>query len=878
MTDRREFLKQTAGASAALGIMPSIATPDTVPLPDTPPDMAPLQLPPPDQRLDLAPASWIWYPSTRTLPNTVVLFRRNIRLSAPLRKANGWVAADSRYLLVVNGHRVQWGPAPADPRRLEVDPLDLGELLTQGENVIAATVLSYGHGDGTHPIGKPGFICTLSIECVDGSTVELTTDSQWHCHLATSWPPGQYKRWYVRSLQEEFDARLYPYGWDSPGYLPGSAWVAAMPLSCPASLPPICSRYPDYLMDVIADRNVCCLLPRSIPLLREIAVPALRLRESFSIIWNRPPEEYFSMAPADAYEQIPFSGANENPHGAWQFQLARDRGIALTFEFSEQIVGFPEFTISAPPGTVVELLVHEAHSPGGPALLNTHFHAWARFICREGENHFRCFDFESLRWLQLHFHGAEGTIIVSQVGVLRRLYPWSHRPEIAVSEPPLQRLMDSCVNTLCNSAQETFVDGMGRERQQYSGDGSHQMHGAYLALGETRLPARFISTFSQGLMTDGFFFDCWPAYDRLARVMERQLDLTIWGPLLDHSVGFGFDCYHHYLYSGDLSQVSDAVVRLQRFVAYLHRIAGADGLLPVLNLGLPNVWIDHYAYKQQRHKQCAFNLYAAAMLRHAFAPLAFATGHAAWGTFARNFAGRIVEATQASFWNKNERLFVNNLPWREEEGETRMCDRSLATAVLFGLCPDDDTAASLDALASCPPTMGLSYPANAGWRYWALAEGDLTDVILKDFRTRWAVMDSVVLNNTVAETWAAQPDSGDLWSHCAIVPLYVTFMSLAGIRPTAPGFAQCTITPRPGTLDTLELTAHTARGDIVFRSRGQKGDRELRLRVPNGMEAELKLDSRETVALTPMPGRKEARYSHFDLPAGRETVLGLKFT
>ncbi len=456
--------------------------------------------------------------------------------------------------------------------------------------------------------------------------------------------------------------------------------------------------------------------------------------------------------------------------------------------------------------------------------------------------------------------------------------PGSHRPEITLSEPPLQRLMDACVNTLYNSAQETFVDGMGRERQQYSGDGSHQMHGAYLALGETRLPARFISTFSQGLMTDGFFFDCWPAYDRLARVMERQLDLTPWGPLLDHAVGFGFDCYQHYLYTGDVAQVAEAAVRLQRFVAYLHRIVGPDGLLPVLNLGLPNVWIDHNAFKQQRHKQCAFNLYAAAMLRHAFAPLAFATGHAAWGTFARDFAGRIVEATQASFWSENEHLFVNNLPWRKEEGETRMCDRSLATAVLFGLCPDDDTAASLNVLANCPPAMGLSYPANAGWRYWALAEGDLTDVILQDFRTRWAGMDSVLLNNTVSENWTAQPDSGDLWSHCAIVPLYVAFMSLAGIKPTAPGFARCTITPRPGSLEKLELTAFTVRGDIVFRSRGRRGDRELRLRVPDGMEAELKLDTRERVTLTPVPGKKYPRYSHFLLPAGRETVLGLKFT
>jgi hypothetical protein len=32
--------------------------------------------------------------------------------------------------------------------------------------------------------------------------------------------------------------------------------------------------------------------------------------------------------------------------------------------------------------------------------------------------------------------------------------------------------------------------------------------------------------------------------------------------------------------------------------------------------------MDHNAYQHQRHKMCAFNLYAAAMLGHALAPLA----------------------------------------------------------------------------------------------------------------------------------------------------------------------------------------------------------------------------------------------------------------
>lgn len=65
-------------------------------------------------------------------------------------------------------------------------------------------------------------------------------------------------------------------------------------------------------------------------------------------------------------------------------------------------------------------------------------------------------------------------------------------------------------------------------------------------------------------------------------------------------------------------------------------------------------------------------------------------------------------------------LFVNNLPWLAEEHQVRLCDRSLATAVLFDECPGGRIEASVRALADCPPELGLSYPCNAGWRLWAL--------------------------------------------------------------------------------------------------------------------------------------------------------------
>lgn len=830
------------------------------------------------QSLDLSPAKWIWYPSRRTLQNSFFLFRKEITLSEVPIKATGWILADSRYLLLVNGKRIQWGPAPCDPRWVEADPLQLSQVLKPGKNIIGAQVLFYGQGDGTWPIGKPGFIFRLELELANGQKQQITSDSSWRVHLARSWQPGHYKRWYVRALQEEFDARIYPYGWTESNFMVNNDWLPAMELDCPADRPSLCANYSEYLFDISGDRKTTSLRPRSIPFMNEIMVPALKLAESMWIKWLRPITEYFEFVTPNAFEAIRTPAAAGIKPNIWEVQMDGTNAAALTFEFKEQIVGWPYFTIDAPEGTIIELMIQEAHEVGGPSLLNTHHHSWARFICKAGLNHFETFDFESPRWVQLHIHHAAGKVTISEVGIRRRIFPWPNPAQISCSDPTIQKLLSASINTLNNSAQETIVDGMGRERQQYSGDCGHQLHAIWDTYGELRQPARFLNTFSQGITSDGFFLDCWPAYDRLARLMERQLQLTQWGPLLDHSVGFNFDCYYHYLYTGDLTALKEVFPRLIRFLPYLQKIQQENGLLPVENIGIPAVWIDHNAYQKPRHKQCAFNLYAAAMAIHAFAPLCEAFGETVWKNKALEFGQQLLHATQKAFWSPELNVFINNLPWYAEERAPRMCDRSLATAILFDQCPQNQIKASLEVLANLPAEMGLSYPANANWRIWALAKGQRIDVVLKEFRTRWNAMQSVHLNNSLQEDWVAHPDSGSQWSHCAVVPLYVFYMNIIGLIPKTPGFQTYQLWPQLGDLEQIDAVAHTVCGPISFQSKGRVGKRQITIETPPETRGELILSDKEEIKLIPSGKSTIPETKVYELAGGRKFQLDLKFT
>lgn len=881
--NRRDFIRATAvtGGSALVLNKTSAAVPagqtDEFGLQLQPPaHLAPLQKNLPD----LQPAKWIWFPCGRCLPNTFVLFRRSLNLTAAPRRAQGWVIGDSRYRLDLNGERVQWGPAPSDPRWAEADPVDLTQALRAGENVLGATVLYYGHGDGTWPIGKPGFLFWLEIEHHDGRKEVIVSDAKWQTTICRAWTPGHYKRWFLRALQEEFDGRLYPHGWNTAGHTLDASWMPAMEIEGSPNGPALATRFYEYAGGFRNSPADCVLRPRSVPLLREVRVPVKALQESLWLKWKRTPLEYFESRTPNAFDVDRAASAVEVGQGSWRTTLDGGRAAALTFDLPEHVVGFPYFTIHAPAGTIIELMVQEGHEVGGPALLNTTGRdAWARFTCREGENRFECFDYESLRWIQLHVRGT-GTATISEVGVRRRIFPWPQQPKIETKEVPLQALLNASINTLNNSALDTIVDGSGRERQQYSGDCGHQLHPIRLAFGETRSPARFLSTFSQGQTHDGYFLDAWPAYDRLARIVQRQLDLFHFGAILDHGVQLSFDCWEHYRYTGKLEELAEPYPRLLKFANYLATLVDrdGDGLLPVENLGIPCVWMDYQAYGQQsgiappftqRRKQCAFNLYVAAMLQHALAPICRAFGDQRQADEAAAFGASLQRRTVRRFWSPDRRTFVNNLPWLAEEGKSTMCDRSLATAVLFDQCPDNDVAASVRALAESPKEMGLSYPANAVWRLRALARAGRTDVVLTDLRTKWADMVSVKLNNSLQEAWGAKPDSSSQWSHCAQGPLYVAYEGLAGIQPLEPGFRRVEIRPQLADLQSLTLTAWVPAGGLRFEAEGPLGNRSIKIALPPGCEGELVIPATEKVALTLIA--TASGVSRYALPAGRET-------
>jgi hypothetical protein len=222
-------------------------------------------------------------------------------------------------------------------------------------------------------------------------------------------------------------------------------------------------------------------------------------------------------------------------------------------------------------------------------------------------------------------------------------------------------------------------------------------------------------------------------------------------------------------------------------------------------------------------------------------------------------------------------VFFDNKPLMTEEKEVRYSDRALATALLFHQCPGNDEKKSLDILKSQPSGLGISYPCNAVWRYWALAENGELQTLMYDLRNRWGKMPSVWENNTLQEDWNTLHDGGGQWSHCAVAPIVLLYQGLAGAKPLTPGGKKYRVWPQPSDLSLVDIDIQTPDGAIGFKSEGLKGARTLSLEVPEETEVELWLDSREKVSL-PVIEKTDKGITKYRVAGGSEIKLKLKFT
>ncbi len=163
--------------------------------------------------------------------NVLPLLRKTFPVSKKLLRATAFVAGLGQFEMYVNGKRT--GDHFLDPGWTRYDkealyiPFDITDQLKKGENAIGIMLgngFYYGTAERyrklTGAYGYPKLKFLLRMEFTDGTTDFLRSDDSWK----TAPGPIVFSSIYGG---EDYDARLYPQGWDTPSF-DDSRWKKAI--------------------------------------------------------------------------------------------------------------------------------------------------------------------------------------------------------------------------------------------------------------------------------------------------------------------------------------------------------------------------------------------------------------------------------------------------------------------------------------------------------------------------------------------------------------------------------------------------------------------------------------------------------------------------
>jgi len=184
-------------------------------------------------------ADWIWDSGAENPTNYYLLARKSFNLEKLPQDAKAFISAYAYADVYINGRLVERCPMNCDPEYQCYDNFNILEYLKKGENCITAVVQNFGIGLHSQMNGRGGFFFQGKLAYAGGDSIDLLSDSSWKVAQAKAWNTQSRLREpnaHLIGFVEEFDARLWPEGWQDPGFN-DSGWENAKTIGIPPVAP-----------------------------------------------------------------------------------------------------------------------------------------------------------------------------------------------------------------------------------------------------------------------------------------------------------------------------------------------------------------------------------------------------------------------------------------------------------------------------------------------------------------------------------------------------------------------------------------------------------------------------------------------------------------
>ncbi|MDY6914175.1 MAG: family 78 glycoside hydrolase catalytic domain [Planctomycetota bacterium] len=501
----------------------------------------------------------------------------------------------------------------------------------------------------------------------------------------------------------------------------------------------------------------------------------------------------------------------------------RGTDVRLLLDFGNEVVGFHEFEIDAPAGTVLDVHNFEFIQRDGRINMAEGMNNSFRYVASSGRQRYRTFVRRGFRYSRLSLRNFTKPVRIRFVRVLMSTFPQTGRGAFACSDPQLERIWQVGAHTLRCCSEDTYTDCPTYEQVHWVGDARGEALLDLVVNGDPRLSRH-----------------CW---FQAARSLDRSLLVESHVPSAWQNVIPAWSllwmrwAQEHYMLTGEKAVARRMLKFLDHSAGSIERHINAEGLFEIeawnfidwAPMDTPNEGV-------VTHQNCL----AVLALRQS-ADLAKRLGQASRARRWASLADRISRAINRHLWSERKRAYVDSIHADGSPSEV-FSQQTQAIAHISGVAKGL-RAERCGKIVLKPPSgfVRVGSPFFMSFVLEGLVRGG-----------RYAELVSLI-----RDYWGQQVDAGatTFWeqyhdaprktrSHChgwSAAPTFFLTQHVLGVQPLEPGYAKLLVAPQTGDLAWAQGRVPTPAGDVECQWTNEKDLFTLKVKLPKGLPMRIEL-------------------------------------
>ena len=230
-----------------------------------------------------------------------------------------------------------------------------------------------------------------------------------------------------------------------------------------------------------------------------------------------------------------------------------DKDVHFVVDFGKEVIGYVDFILNAPEGTIVDIECFEVIDGRGIYWMG--YQNSFRYICKRGQQKFTSHVRRGFRYISITIRNYSEGVKIQQISCFHSSYPVEKIGSFNCNDSLLEKIFNISQNTASLCMLDTYVDCPGHEQNFWVGDARITALINLLSFGAYNFNQRSIKLVGQSLLPD---------WDEVYKNSDYRINLPIAafpnypeGGLPMWTFMWILQCYDHYMYGGSIEDLKE---------------------------------------------------------------------------------------------------------------------------------------------------------------------------------------------------------------------------------------------------------------------------------------------------------------------------------